>query len=207
MAKRKIDSDNFIKRLQNENSGIRQDLATRTTLEQFLEKMNTKTETTPKIDLANVPDNQPATPVDPNAIKQLIAQSLNEEREVRKQNDNFQMVVDYLQVNIGDSYPQVLEEKRKELGLSREYMENLARTQPKVLLSLVAVPNEKQSIFGNNPKQTSLTELQPKKTNNTKGFSHFKKMRQEDPAKYWSPAVQNEMFRLTSEQGETFLNS
>lgn len=209
LAKRKLDSDRFIKQLQNELKGLREDLKTRTTLEEFLTKMNSPVNPNPVE--PNTPEHTPSEgTVDKETLERLLEQKLQERETKTRQEGNLAFVANKLRELYGNDYVNILEQRRRELDVDKDFLDNLARSNPKVFLATIGAnaPQEARpqgegpSLF---PKPVASNERRVSNPNaGVRNNRYFAEILKKDPNKYWSPEIQNEMYRLAAEQGDKF---
>lgn len=205
LARAKAESDLFIERLQNENKKVRDaltksqsELSTRTSLDEFLQKVK-DAQTTP-IRQDTPPDN----PVlDEDKIAQLIESRLTAKERANLEAGNIRAAQEGLIKAFGQDYVPTLNEKAQELGVSSEFLDNLAKTAPKAFFATLGInPNEQKTIF-TPPPNTVI----PGRGSNTqaKNYKHYADQRKKlPPEKYYSPEFQNEMFESAKKLGAAF---
>lgn len=216
LARGKAEADLFVERLKGELQGLRDELKTRTSLEEFMDKMNTKQpEDAP---IAPQPTNQepPAEPADiaknmsPEQIESLLEQKLTQREQEINQARNLEEVKGKLQKHFGEDYQTNLKAKALELGLGEQFLEDLAKSQPKAfshLLGLDSEPATPSPVSESPPvlanQQNTAASFNQSNIGQMK-FNDFEKIRKSDPDTYWSPTVQNKMHKLAIAQGEDF---
>ena len=215
LARAKAESDAFIARLQKENEGIRQELNTRLTVEQLMDKMAApKSEATPPIQSQNqqTPTPEVKSP-SPEDIERLVNEKLSQAEKSRVQNANLSYVRENLEKAWGNDYVQRLKEKATELGVGEEFLQGLAKDQPKAFLKLIDATTPAPQVPSNNtlfvppssqqsaPKSSSFSPT----SNRTKAY--YDSIKAKNPAEYWSPAVQNQMHEDAIRIGEAFFDS
>lgn len=130
LARGKIESDNFIKKLQAENSMLKTEVASAKKLEEFFNKVNQNQANTA---VNNPPESQQNDNPDISAIvnaeieKRLGAQRLAE---------NINIVTNTLTERYGEAVTAEVAKKAVELGVTKAYLQELASKSPKVFLSL-----------------------------------------------------------------------
>lgn len=206
LAKGKAQSDLFVKRLEAENKQMRDELArqaaelkTRTSLDEFLQKVKEQKET------GNTPDNQnDQTVLNEEKISQLIETRLTAKEQAAIATANLKTVQEGLVKAYGANYLPNLEARTQELGLSKETLDNLAKTAPKAFFALLGInPDQsKKSVF----EAPRGTVNPPHDTHGvTKNYKYYNELRKKlPPDQYWSPAVQNEMFEMAKKMGDEF---
>ena len=201
LARGKAESDAFIARLQQEAAEMRDELKARKTMEQVLDQLNhTPTPqsptpaTTPNAALETTTEN-----VDVESLVQdEVQKHLTKMQQENAAQSNLERVQSALRNVFGNGYNTILKEKTESLGLSEQFATELAKTQPDAFLQLVGARQTSET-------QTVQSLRTPERTpSNTKNYSYYQTIRKEDPDRYFSPALQNEMFAAASEQGEDF---
>lgn len=211
LAKGKAHSDAFIYRLQKEAEELRKELNTRIKLEEFMDRMNSQntdgahqaTQTAGTGDQANGTASNATSPDD---IERLIEQRLAQIEAEKQQKQNLDIARAKLQEVYGESYQTALEARTAELGLTKEFVANLAKTQPKALFALLGVDNQQkrdESIF--TPRGSVNTSgLANTNQSSEKNWAYYEKVRKQNPAAYFSVQVQNEMHKQAAKLGERF---
>jgi hypothetical protein len=217
LAKAKAESDAFIENLKNENKALRQQAAEQITMKEFL----TKLETAPKVKGDDNVNNQNTNGNQPNdennnnnnnnarTISEEDIVRVLETREITKTKaNNLNTVKEVLQKVWGSNYAATLQAKVSEMGVSQDFLDNMAATSPRAFLKLLDVEaafNQKQeelSIF--NPKPASSNSQAKGAASNTgspQTFKEFKKLYPKD-RDFYTGRVQNAMARTIKEVGE-----
>lgn len=217
LAKAKAHSDAFIERLQRELSGIRSELNTRVKLEELMDRMST-TNTDKNVSSQgtqtpgeNGQDGTATRNLSPEDIEKVIEQRLQAKEQERRITENVSTVKNRLMAEFGDNYVAELEARTKALGLSKDFVAEIAKREPKALFTMLGI----ESVAGSQQKsQNDVFSAPPKSSLNTAGFgikddgekkfNDFEKIRKQDPARYWSAQVQNELHRQAMKLGEKF---
>lgn len=215
LARAKAHSDAFIERLQRELSGIRSELTTRVKLEELMDRMSTNNTD------RNVNNQSTQTPGENGQngtatknystedIEQVIEQRLAAKEQERRVTDNVSTVKSRLMAEFGDNYISELEARTKALGLTRDFVADIAKKEPRALFALLGIES-----VGSQAKTQNDVFTPPRSSVNTAGFNatgtsekkfnDFERIRKEDPSRYWSAPVQNELHRQAMKLGEKF---
>ncbi len=215
LARAKLESDAFIARLQGELQGIRTELNTRLTVEQMMDKITAAKEATN----SNTNGNQPVVNGESGTkslteadLTALVEDRLSKLEKARIQEANLNQVRQALTEKFGADFPSHLKQTAINLGVGEEFLNNLAKEQPKAFLALVGqqdapkAPQVQNTLFAPTPSQQI-----PK----TPGFaptgerkkSFYDDLKRKDAAAYWSPKVQNQMHQDAIKLGEVFFDS
>jgi hypothetical protein len=152
LARGKLASDDFIKKLEEETATLRTQLAIvnetndRTKLlEQIMTNLNTNTpnpQDTTTVQTTQTTDNQPNSLSLDDIVKLMDARE-----QARKQTQNWNSAVSEVSKVYGDKAEEFIANKALELGLSVEVLKSLGSTSPKALLNAIG--------YTNNPNQHS----------------------------------------------------
>jgi len=208
LARAKWESDQFIKKVTAENEQMRKELATRMTLEEFWEKTKTTQSKTNEDDgdtLRREPVAQTNAPK-PEDIVEMVRRELTEEKTKSQKAQNVEYVRQELTKTWGPDFSEKLARKAAELGSTPEFLGSMAETQPKAFLALmVGQPTGKPATNDYVPPRSAVTS--PTQIGNQRNFAYYEKMRKENSNLYWTPRVQNEIYKAAKELGEDFYKS
>lgn len=211
LARGKAHSDAFIARLQKEMDGLRSELNTRLKLEEFMDRMNSQNssganQATQTAGTGNQSDGTASHATSTPDIEQLIEQRLAAKEAELRAKQNLETTRQRLIETFGENFQSELAAKTESLGLTKDFVANLAQTQPKALFALLGIDGQRQQ------KQDDL--FAPRSSVNTSGlgqgqqkektWSHYEALRKQNPAVYWSQQVQNEIHRQANKLGERF---
>lgn len=193
LAKSKAFADAHIANLERSLAGLREEVKTRATAEDLINQITLKQNRNvdpnnhqdPPGDQRNINSN-PNGDVDINA---LVEKTLAERETKRARETNLNLTTQKLRETYGDNAAGVLQSKAAELGLTTDYMRNMAQEAPGAFLALFSKPvaTTPKDIF-NAPPQSSY-RTQPDTYSGTK-FSDFQKVKAENPTLYWSAKFQ-----------------
>jgi hypothetical protein len=145
-------------------------------------------------------------------ISKLVEEKFTQAEIARAQANNLDLVRSSLMNTWGQDFVNNLKAKANELGVSEDFLDKLARNQPKAFLKLVdaeATPQKKESVFFAPP-----TGMMNTKVNRVDGFApsgdrtktYYDNLKAKDPSSYWSPNVQNQMHNDAIRLGEKFFD-
>jgi hypothetical protein len=208
LAKGKAEADAYIDHLKRELSELRSDLNQRLRLEELMTKLTESAQARPAVEAessqapAREEGNREA--LTPEKVEQIL-----EQRERQRQaQHNLEESKKILRAAFGDKASNELLRRTEELGLSRDFVDNVARTSPtafKKLIGLTDAPQGTQETVFTPPRNQVNSGALPSSNNaGVKTFAQYETLRRENPRKYFTPEVQNEMFRAAKELGEKF---
>lgn len=207
------EKDLFISRLEAETKAMRDELAkttselkTRTSLDEFLEKVKAA-QTKEPIETRSSSNNQvDQTVLSEEKIAEIVETRLTAKEHQAQEARNVQTVQEGLVKAFGNDYVPQLVKKASELGVSNEFLDNLAKTAPRVFFATLGIaPDTKpdRTIF--NAPNSTVTGHQS--GGNIKNESYYRALRKKlPPGEYWSPAIQNEKFEMATKLGQDFFN-
>lgn len=206
LARGKIEADRFIEKLKNETEGLRTELNTRIGLTEFLDQIKNTSK----------PDNQPSgnnqtqdggektTALTPDQIEELLDRRLTEREKAQIASKNLRETKQKLAEAFGPNYVNKLNEEAASLGLTKEYMNNLAATAPQALFKLLGVNQTK-------PQQPDLftppsNNFRTPESNQTvdRNQSWYNQLKAKDPKAYWDPKTQVQMHKDAIRLGGEF---
>ncbi len=205
LARAKAESDAHIARLERETAGLRDELSKRLSLEEAVAKIEANRKSTPPegADKAPEGDTTQMSPTELAAyVQEQVQAALAKTTSASKADANVNEAVNELRKKFGDNFQAVVEAKRKELGLGKEFMTELAAAQPKAFLALVGV-TESRSVDVLPSSSINTATLQGR-TLGEKNKKFYDAIKAKDPSLYWSPKVQNEMHNQAIKLREKF---
>lgn len=202
LARSKLESDSFIEQLKREAQELREELSRRQSAEeiktQILEGLKPQ-----------APGQQP--PVTPPAngdsekpdIEKLIKETLAKTEAERKAQSNRQIVAEKLSQKFGQDASIELNKIAKDLSVSLEYLERLAVESPTVFFRTIGFDQTGQAPTQNAPAPRS-TSATPAPQSGVRNKAYYDRLKAQDPKAYFSPKVQNQMYKDAMELRDAF---
>jgi hypothetical protein len=197
LLKAKLDSDNYIKRLEQEQAELRADISARLSVEEALAKL----QQTSSDDEQQSHERQAST-MTPEMIQEIIDRELSKRTQQSTVERNQAKVLDALKSAWGDNYTSKLNARASELGLDKEFLTQLAQTKPDTFIKLV-VPTTQQTYRNDHVPPTGRSGVT---SNNEKTWQYYNKMRRENPKQYHSLETQREIYAQATKLGKSFYN-
>ena len=107
----------------------------------------------------------------------------------------------------GHDYARKLQEKAEELGMSMQELDSYAKRNPKAFYRLVELDKSVDRSSTTPPASQINSEVFSVRGQSYSKFSDFEKLRRENPNAYWSPKVQNQLYKLAKEKGPESLKT
>jgi hypothetical protein len=216
LAKGKYHADQHIAKIEREQEELRKELEKRLSWEELaskLDKITAKPTEVTSHQPSNAPnmaresnnENDKATIRDgltPQQIEELVRQTVTKEESRKASAVNIQAVKQTLQKTLGANYESVLLQKVSQLGLDKQYVEEIAAKSPAAFYALIGVqPDNAPNPTGGLPPRSSSNVVGKQSTKNE---AYYENIRKTDPKTYFSPKIQNEMFQMAKQMGADF---
>ena len=210
LARGKVESDRFIKKLQDELREMREDLNQRLALEQIVDKIESKVNpgspASTQSSYQEVDERETehtAQNMTPEQIEEIVLKSVTKQKEVDTQKQNIDKVRAELEKVWGSRFADRLEEKTSSLGLGKDFATGLAATHPQAFLKLMLDKGEQAPSTA--PAQSSYRPASQGRHGPMR-YKEYQKVRQENPSLYHSAKFQLEMHNAAMAMGEDFYN-
>ena len=211
-AKALVEKDRFIERLKAEAAEARASLRGESKMDEFLEKLkaiNTGTASTQNTMSGETATNQNQTNNQPpsKALTVDEVQKLLEDRERKiAEEANLNASIQKVREAFGANFKAVMTAKADELGMSQEYLLNLAKTQPKAFVKLVEADVSPQGRNAPPPNSVNTATFQGKRTGE-KNNEYYRNLRKQvGDAEFFKPSIQNQLHKDAQRLGPAFFN-
>lgn len=207
MARGKVEADNLIEIFKREKDQLRSDYLklqeeskARAKLEDYINSLSTRPASS-AIPEAKV-DNTKPKELD---LDELISKKMADREVAMKRKENYQIVENKLKETFGDQYPRILEEKVKELGLTREYINDLARTSPEAFFrTMYLKQQEPKETFQAPYRSNQRSDNFGQKGGAKRTWSYYQELKKADPKVYYDPKTTNQMQKDYALLGKSF---
>lgn len=211
ISKGKYHADMHITRLEKEQAELRKELDKRLTYEELMAKIETvksptsKPERVERTEDEQIEKTPNSNSLDLAKVEEIMRKTYQQESVKASQQRNIEQVKDVLTKTWGAGFERSLEQKANDLGVTKEYMDNLAATSPKAFLTLVGVTEAvRPSVAGSLPPPTRVEGRSDGGKSNVKNMAYYNKMMTDNPREYWTPRVQNEIHEMARTMGDAF---
>lgn len=199
LASGKEEADLFISQVTRENQELREKLKERLTLEDFMAELR---QNNPRSEDGNHPDPDD----EPTKGKVMTdeeftskVQALLDAKETKRIHaSNEAYVKEELAKAFGPSYVSHVQAKARDLGVSTEFLGELAAKSPKVFLETVGA--KVASSHSSVPHSSVRTDAQK----GMKTYSHYRELMRKDPSLLTDQKFQMEIFQEAKKQGPAF---
>jgi hypothetical protein len=142
--------------------------------------------------------------VDINKIQDLINAQIKASKEADKESNNADMVERRLAEHYGPNYKAALKQQVETLGLTPDFVNDLARKHPQVLFRTLGLDGPRVKDDFQAPVSSSMRQDPFAPQTNKRTWSYYQKMRKDNPTLYRDPKTVNQMFKDANELGQSF---
>lgn len=210
LAKGKLESDNYIKELERQIAELKEDVTKEDYAEKILQTIrekaaasNTAIESLPNKE--NVGTQEKGTP-QPNLseedLKSLVEKTLQERESKATVEQNLATVDAELSERYGTEAKATVEAKAKELGMSLDRMEEIAKESPTAFFALIGEKRNSANLqlAGGSVR----TEGANFTKSNDRDWVYYQKLRKENKSLYYSPKTQQQLMADRLRLGDKF---
>lgn len=216
LAKGMAHAQAFIETLKSDNEFLKNDLKSRITMEEFLEKNITMSK--PESNSSN-PANETATGKDSSShtvvaqalskddVMAIVIQALQQETSKAARERNVNETLAKLREVYGDDYRSKVATKAQELGVGTEFLSSLAGQSPKAFLELVGAMKGPQKVDPSfTPPQTRQNPSVPSQPNasGARNKAYYDQLRKNNLNEYLSARVQSQIHKDAIALGADF---
>lgn len=142
--------------------------------------------------------------LDSAKIEELIRNQIQQTKQTDTEEQNYNLVQAKLIEMYGPNYANTLKQQISQLGLTADFVNDLARKHPNVLFKTLGLDGQRQTeTFQAPPKSTNQIDHfgsnTPKRT-----WSYYEKIRKTEPTRYFDPKTQDQMFKDAVALGDSF---
>jgi len=212
LAKGYVSAQEYIKQLEQQTQEMREDLGKKDYAEKLLKELQgtqapnsgVSTEASTKNTGDTTQENTTPTVSEPD-LKSLIEETLTQREAANTARQNLEATDAKLTELYGTESAAVVEKRVKELGMSKERVQEIAAESPTAFFKLIGedVPRESNPIRqGTVNTEAGFNSQSTGKRN----WQYYQNLRRENSKLYYSPKTQNQMLKDRTEQGERFYN-
>lgn len=209
LAKGYWNSQQYIQQLEQQAAELREDLGKKTYADEILRKLQegqapTTQEPPKKPEQSGTTEEQNTTAeLSEDKLESLIEQTLTQREKKRTSAQNLEAADARLTELYGTEANKIMEEKGKELGMSKERLTEIASESPTAFFRLIGEDGPSQET-NSLPKSSVNTSTGFEAKSDRRDFSYYQKMRREKPNLYYSPKIQQQMLEDRLKMGDKF---
>ncbi len=206
LAKSKLESDAFIKQLQDQLAELRTELSKEEYSKKLLAELQGRRQDpnanpAPKQGETNPSDTKPELSED--VIKRLLDETLTQREKTNTASQNSRMVQEQLEQKYGTEAKAHVENKAKELGMTYERLATLATESPSAFLSLIGEPKPEFKPPVNGTLNTSAANYSNPAE---RDWNYYQNLRRTNKTLYFNPKTQQQMIQDKVRLGDRFGN-
>lgn len=199
LAKAAVEKDRYIAQLQSEMAEARKEIGSKATLDEIMTKIREMTPSAPPS-----PSAQPGPESEKQDVTELVSKMLEEREQTQKVESNKSLVERTLLEKWGNDANLNLNKKASELGVTLDYLKRLSLESPKVFFNLVGLDKVQTTTPAAPAPRGSVTLPPSGSGERTKSF--YDNIKKANPAEYFSPKIQNQMYKDAMRLGESFFD-
>ena len=211
LAKSKLESDNYIKQLEDQLKQIREDVVKQDYAAKLIEQLQNKAPNTtngspvaPNTNNSGTNTSETKPDISEDVLKGLVEKTLTEREKTNTAKQNQEIVRNELVAKYGTEAKATVERKAQELGLSLARMDELAAESPTAFLALLGEPRKDFKPITNGSINTSSASMQAPVD---RDWSYYQKLRRENKSLYYTPKIQQQLMQDKLRLGDKFGNN
>ena len=207
LARAAVEKDAHIARLEAEQAALREELGTRAKLEEIADRIASQPAPSLSNDDTNRQEREVREPVQVDLNKLLDDKFIEVERK-RTEATNLGEVIQKLSSLYGPDYPARLRQHATELGVGPEFLNSMAKQNPKAFFKLVGLQDQPahQELF-TPPTSSVNSDAMTMRSPTEKTQRYYKELQKKDPKNFYTPRVQMELHNNAIKLGERFFDA
>lgn len=210
IAKGKLEADAYIKTLEEQLAAMREDLGKNDYAAKLLEQLQNKApDPTTGQTVASNNNNLSGTNADGNTnqtvsdddLKSLVEKTLTDREAAATVEQNLLSVTTQLQADYGTEANVKVQEKAKELGISLDRMEEIAKESPSAFFALLGGAKKPIPSMAQGSIRTEGVNYQ---NTNDRDWGYYQNLRRENKSLYYTPKIQRQILEDKKRLGSKF---
>lgn len=209
LARGKAEADLYIEDFKRRQDELRQDYLRLKTeydagpsLKELIDQMKAAKES--NSDNTQSANEDKSDTLDLTKVEEMIRNGIATTKQQEREENNYNTVQAKLIEVYGPNYAQTLKTQISQLGLTADFVNDLARKHPTVLFKTLGLDGQRQGETFQAPPQStnrndSFGSNAPKRT-----WTYYEKIRKTDSKRYFDPKTQDQMFKDAATLGESF---
>lgn len=203
----KENSDAYIKVLESQMDRLREDFLKERSENQLRARVDDLMSNQPQLASSAQPQANEVTqkPVDTRQIEALVDNRVRQMDTERRKTENLNLVRAQLQEQYGAEYAKVLDSKMKELDLSPDQVNELAKTAPKAFMNTMGLNQQRQQEgFQTPPRNSTRSESFKPQGEPKRSWSYYEDLYKKDPRAFYDPQTNVQMVKDAIALGDSF---
>lgn len=209
LARGKAEADMYIEHfkksqdeLRSDYQRLREEYNAGPTLKELIDQLKNQKQS--DNDITQIVNEDKSAALDLAKIEELVQAKIQATKQQEKEEANYNSVQAKLLETYGPNYAQTLKQQVSQLGLTADFVNDLARKHPQVLFKTLGLDGQRQNEnFQAPPASTNRSDHFAPNVNK-RTWSYYEKMRKTEPTKYFDPKTQDQMFKDATSLGEAF---
>lgn len=210
LAKAKYDSDQYIKTLERQKDELREDYLkireesmSQAKLKELIDQLEAKQKSSAITQNAPDQDVQKPQPFDPKELEGLVSKSIQAHEMTKTQEQNFNTVKNKLIEEWGNNYQTTLKQHMGVLGLTDDYVNEMARKYPNAFLKTLGIGAPTQDNKFQAPPRSEIAGFAPA-VQQDRTWAWYQNLKKSDPKTYHDPKTSVQMHNDAIRLGERF---
>lgn len=209
LAKSKLESDNYIKTLEEQLKQMRDDLSKQDYSAKLLEQLQNKAPVTngnpvaPNQNNGGTNTSETKPEISEDILKALVEKTLTERDATNTAKQNAEIVRSELVAKYGTDAKAHVERKAQELGMTTARLEQLATESPNAFFSLIGEPKKDfRPVVSGSINTQSMSMQAPV----DRDWNYYQNLRKTNKNLYYDPKTQQQLFADKQRLGDRFGN-
>lgn len=211
LAKGKAQSDHYIKTLESRLDEMREDyLKVREEnmagpkLQELIDKLETLQRTGEAPPKAH---EEKASAIDPKAVEDLVHSAVQRNEQIRREQENYNLVMNKLRDRFGSDYESILKRQAKELDMSIDEVNTMAKKNPNLFSKTFDLNSQKPVDFQAPPRGKERSDNFAPRAPEKRTWSYYQQMRKKDPQAWLDPKIAVQMEKDSQALGKDFFDT
>lgn len=139
----------------------------------------------------------------PEDIEKIVLDKLTQADQRKAQENNFKTVQAALKERLGDNHQEILKQRREELGLTKEFADELARNHPTVFLKTFGLEEQHQDPYRAPPRSNVRPSAFAPKVQ-VRDWNYYQELKKNNPRIYLDPKIAVQMHEDAIALGDRF---
>jgi hypothetical protein len=136
-----------------------------------------------------------------------VQEILNKRDQEKAESANLAAAVQKVREAFGANYQSVMQQKAADLGMTPEYLTNLAKSQPKAFLKLVEADQTPQGRQSSPTSSVNTNALATQTRGGERDNAYYRALRKQvGDAEFFKPKIQNQLHKDAERLKEAFFN-
>jgi hypothetical protein len=206
LAKGYNNADNFINQLKTEQDQLRSELDKRLTAEEMVEQIKREREEQQRASQST--QENTTSQLDPEALSKLISNTIDQRDTAKTAQANIAAVDAKIKSIYGDKAAEVFQKKAAELGLSLDWLQDVAGKSPDAVYNLFGINSGTRtttpSVTASTTNTVAVDLANSANAMKDDSWDSFEQLRKTNPKLYFKAETQQKLFKARRDKGQAF---